>query len=198
MVEVIVDREDDIATVKAIRALAAREPDVLAVSIGPGVRSETDVIWAILRALGKRIEQLAPEIKVWWLSAERWLTAHRINEIAVLCAQNLGARVTDVLIAHVCGRLGIAVTLIYGRPTRAPVVAVTELGAYLARKRDQLSAGRLPEPWPQVPRSHPLRFRYDCWQELTPEAFTRVQRPAVRLHDDARRLVPVNGPGTST
>ncbi len=51
-VEMIVDREDDIATVRAIRALAAREPGVLAVSIVPGVRSETEVIWEILRALG--------------------------------------------------------------------------------------------------------------------------------------------------
>jgi hypothetical protein len=57
-VDVIVDREDDIATVKAIHALAAREPGVLAVSIVPGVRSETEVIWAILRALGKRVDQL--------------------------------------------------------------------------------------------------------------------------------------------
>lgn len=174
-VEVIVDRDDDIATVKAIRALAAREPGVLAVSIVPGVRSESEVIWAILRALGKRIDQLGHH-KVWWIEAEQWLTAHRINEIAVLCAQNLGERVTDELIAHVCRRLGIAVTLIYGRPARAPAVAVIDLGAYLARKRDQLPAGRLPEPWPQVPRSHPLRFRYDCWRELPPEAFTRVQR----------------------
>ena len=111
--------EDDIATVKAIHALAARKPGVLAVSIVPGVRSETEVIWAILRALGKRIDQLAPNIKVWWIDAERWLTAHRINEIAVLCAQHLDQRTTDELRAHVCRRLGVALALIYGRPTRA-------------------------------------------------------------------------------
>jgi hypothetical protein len=57
-VDVIVDRHDDIATVRAIRELAAREPGVLAVSIAPGSQAEPAVVWAILRALGKRIEQL--------------------------------------------------------------------------------------------------------------------------------------------
>ena len=175
-VEVIVDRKDDIATVKAIHALAARKPGVLAVSIVPGVRSETEVIWAILRALGKRIDQLAPNIKVWWIDAERWLTAHRINEIAVLCAQHLDQRMTDELRAHVCRRLGIALALIYGRPTRAAAPAVSDLGAYLARKRDPPPRKDRLEPWPEVPRSHPLRFRYDCWRELEPDTFARVER----------------------
>jgi hypothetical protein len=31
-------------------------------------------------------------------------------------------------------------------------------------------------PWPAVPRSHPLRFRYDCWRELEPDTFARVER----------------------
>lgn len=174
-VDVIVDRDDDIATAKAIRALAAREPGVLAVSIVPGVRSETEVIWAILRALGKRIDQLT-ENKVWWLDAERWLTAHRINEIAVLSAQHLDERMIDELKAHVCARLGIALALIYGRPPRVAAAVLTDLGDYLARKRGPPGRGDPAEPWPQVPRSHPLRFRYDCWRELQPEQFARVER----------------------
>ncbi len=174
-VDVIVDRDDDIATAKAIRALAAREPGVLAVSIVPGVRSETEVIWAILRALGKRVDQLTNN-KVWWIDAERWLTAHRITEIAVLCAQHLDKRTTDELQAHVCGRLGMALALIYGRPTRGAPAPVTDLGAYLARKRGPPPGGELPEPWPKVPRSHPLRFRYDCWRELKPEQLARVEQ----------------------
>jgi len=174
---VIVDREDDIATVRAIRALAAREPGVLAVSIVPGVRSETEVIWAILRALGKRIDQLTNN-KVWWFDAERWLTAHRINEIAVLCAQHLDEHMIDELTAHVCRRLGVPVALIYGRSTRraAAAAAVTNLGDYLARKRDPPPGGDQAAPWPAVPRSHPLRFRYDCWRELGAEQFARVER----------------------
>ena len=163
-VDVIVDRDDDIATVKAIRALAAREPGVLAVSIVPGVRSETEVIWAILRALGKRIDQLTPNIKVWWIDAERWLTAHRINEIAVLCAQHLDERMIDELKAHVCRRLGIALALIYGRPTRAAAAPVTDLGDYLARKRDPPPGGDQAErPTSEVGR-HVLKRKTRVWR----------------------------------
>ena len=54
------------------------------------------MVWAILRALGKRIDQLTNN-KVWWFDAERWLTAHRITEIAVLCAQHLDQRTIDEL-----------------------------------------------------------------------------------------------------
>lgn len=153
----IVDRDEDIATAKAIRALAAREPGVLAVSIVRGLRSETEVIWAILRALGKRIDQLTNN-RVWWIDAEPWLTAHRITEIAVPCAQHLDERTTDELQAHACGRLGIALALIYGRRTRGAPAPVTDLGAYLARERDPPPGGERPEPWPKVPRSHPMRF----------------------------------------
>jgi hypothetical protein len=174
-VEVIVDRDDDIATAKAIRALAARQPGVLAVSIVPGVRSETEVIWAILRALGKRIDELT-NYKVWWIDAERWLTAHGINEIAVLYAQHLDEHMTDELKEHAGRRLGIALALIYGRPPRAAAVAPTDLDDYLARKRDPPPRGDRAERWPQVPRSHPLRFRYDCWRELDPEQFARVEQ----------------------
>jgi hypothetical protein len=68
--------------------------------------------------------------------------------------------------------------LIYGRSTRRAAAAadVTDLAAYLARKRDAPPPQDRLEPWPEVPRSHPLRFRYDCWRELDPEQFTRVER----------------------
>jgi hypothetical protein len=49
-VDVIVDRFDDIATVTAIRELAAREPGVLAVSMAPRSEAKSAVVWAILRA----------------------------------------------------------------------------------------------------------------------------------------------------
>ena len=151
---------------------ANADPELLVLindKAAPGLRSETEVVWAILRALGKRIDQLAPNIKVWWSDGERWLAAHHITEIAVLCAQHLDERMIDELKAHVCRRLGIAVALIYGRAPRGRPAAVTDLGAYLARKRDLPPAGDQAEPWPQVPRSHPLRFRYDCWRGLEPE-----------------------------
>ena len=66
--------------------------------------------------------------------------------------------------------------LTYGRSTRRAAAAMTELGDCLARKRDPAPDGDQAEPWPQVPRSHPLRFRYDCWRELDPEPFAGVER----------------------
>ena len=53
-VDVIVDRQDDVATTRAIHRLAAEQPTVLALSIAPDTRAGPGVIWAILRALGKR------------------------------------------------------------------------------------------------------------------------------------------------
>jgi hypothetical protein len=54
-VDVIVDRHDDIATVHAIRARRDAQSGTLLVSIPPAARSATEVVWAILRALGKRV-----------------------------------------------------------------------------------------------------------------------------------------------
>jgi hypothetical protein len=173
---VIVDPDDDIATVAAVHALAAREPGVLAVSIAPGTREEPAVVWAILRALGKRIEQLERAVvKVWWMDAERWLRAHRITEVVVLCAQHLGKRARDELETEVGRRQGIALIFVYGGATRGAPAATTTLEAYLARQRRSLPLHGRSRPWPLVPRSHPLRFRYDCWKQLPPEEFARVE-----------------------
>ena len=89
---------------------------------------------------------------------------------------SLDERLIEELKTRVCRRLGIALALIYGRPARARARAVTDLGTYLARKRDPPPRGDPEEPWPGVPRSHPLRFRYDCWRAPEPEQFARVER----------------------
>jgi hypothetical protein len=149
-VDVIVDRRDDIATVWAIRELAAREPGVLAVSIAPRSQAEPAVVWAILRALGKRIEQLdRTKIKVWWMDAERWLVAHRVREMVVLCAQHLGDRATEELTEHVCGRLQIALMLVYCGSARSAPPATTTLDAYLAQQHRAPSAHVRFRPWPR-------------------------------------------------
>jgi hypothetical protein len=150
---------------------------VLAVSIAPRSEAEPAVVWAILRALGKRIEQLGrTKVKVWWMDAERWLRAHGITEIVALCAQHLGDRVTEELRTELGRRLGLALTFIYSGSVRGAPPATTTLGAYLARQRRPPSTRLRSRPWPQVPRSHPLRLRYDCRQHLTPEEFARVER----------------------
>jgi hypothetical protein len=145
--------------------------------MAPRSEAEPAVVWAILRALGKRIEQLdRTKVKVWWMDAERWVVAHRVSEIVVLCAQHLGDRVTEELKEHVCGRLRIALMLVYGGPARTAPPATTTLDGYLAQQHRPPSAHVRCRPWPQVPRSHPLRLRYDCRQQLTPEEFARVER----------------------
>jgi hypothetical protein len=175
-VDVIVDREDDIATVRAVHQLAAREPGVLPVNIAPGTRAEPALVWAILRALGKRIEQLERSAgKVWWMDAERWLLAHRVSEVAALGAQHLSDGVTEELEAQ-CGKLGIALTLVYGGRVAARRAVTTTLDAYLARQRRPPASQRRSLPWPRVPRSHPLRLRYDCSRQLAPADFGRVEQ----------------------
>jgi hypothetical protein len=110
-----------------------------------------------------------------WIDAEKWLTAHRIDEIVVLCAQHLRDRLLDELKARLSA-LGIALSLVYGGPARIRAAATTSLGAYLTKQRDRPPRHSQHEPWPQVPRSHPLRFRYDCWRALEPDEFARVER----------------------
>ena len=106
-VDVIVDPRDDIATASTIHELAAREPGALAVRIAPGSQAEPAVVWAILRALGKRIEQLGrTKVKVYWTDARRWLVAHVVTEVIVLCAQHLGRDTTDELEREICGGTG--------------------------------------------------------------------------------------------
>jgi hypothetical protein len=175
-VEVIVDPDDDIATVKAVRELAARTSGLLVVSIVPGLRSDTEVVWAILRALGKRVEYLRRSSgKVWWNDAKTWLTAHLINEIVVLCAQQLDDRILDEFKSRLRAS-GIALTLVYGGPARARTAATASLGAYLTKQHDPPPRHSEHQLWPRVPRSHPLRFRYDCSQQLEPAEFARVER----------------------
>jgi hypothetical protein len=176
-VDVIVDRDNDVATVKALHALAAREPGVLAVSIAPGSNAQPAVVWAILRALGKRIEQLPQtSFKVLWMDAERWLVAHQIAEMVVLSAHHLGGGTAEELERHVA-RLRIALILVYNGPARVRPPATTTLTAFLTRpRRPQPPALSRTRRWPRVPRSHPLRLRYDCSQQLSADEFERVDR----------------------
>ena len=80
-VSVILDPDNDVATVRAVHRLAADEPTVLAVAIAPDARTPAGVVWAILRALGKRIDKLATATPT-WPDATCWLIAHAIQELA--------------------------------------------------------------------------------------------------------------------
>ena len=96
-VDVIVDRDDDVATVRAIHRLAAEQTTVLAVAVAPDWRTTPAVIWAILRALGKTITRLAA-VTPTLADAERWLIAHGIKELVVLGARHLTSPITRDLI----------------------------------------------------------------------------------------------------
>jgi hypothetical protein len=173
-VGVIVDPEDDLATTRAIHELAARDPAVLAISIAPDSRTSAAIVWAILRALGKRVEQLQRNpVEVWWSDAERWLAAHDIGEVAVLCAQHLDEPLVEMLKWRL-NQLEITPILIYGGAVQNQRPATTTLNAWLAGEHRRAPSRASPQPWPRVPRSHPLRFRYDCAQQLAPAEFDRV------------------------
>jgi hypothetical protein len=133
-------------------------------------------VWAILRALGKRIEQLG-RTKVYWMDARRWLVAHAVTEVIVLCAQHLGRDVTDEFEREICRRHRIALVLVYSGPARPPRPATMTLAAFLAQpRRWQPPALSRARRWPRVPRSHPLRLRYDCYRRLSVDEFERVDR----------------------
>ena len=173
-VDVIVDRNDDIATVRAIHRLAAGHPAVLAISLGPDSRAAPAVVWAILRALGKRTEKLAGHTPR-WCDAEVWLTAHGIMELVVLRAQHLAAT-RERELEQLGKRAGITITLVYSGPEAAVRQPTIALGELLGRPRQSSRAEpRLPR-WPRVPRSHPLRLRYDCAWTLPAEQFQSADR----------------------
>ncbi|MGA2929933.1 MAG: hypothetical protein ABSG43_28890 [Solirubrobacteraceae bacterium] len=173
VVDVIVDRDDDLATAHAIHNLAARAPTVLAVSIAPDWRDSPAAIWAILRALGNRTENL-DVATLNWQDTQRWLNAHQITELVILRAQHLKERTIQELKWHLVARADITLTLLYSGDRAIPSHPTTTITDLLARPRPAPSTSRRQADRPSVPRSHPLRLRYDCSQRLHPKQFRRV------------------------
>ena len=76
--DVIVDRCDDLATVRALRELAAREPGVLVVSIAPGSHAEPAVVSGAEQHSRRRIRgHGADRLRVRALSLADWEAAGR-------------------------------------------------------------------------------------------------------------------------
>ena len=126
--DVVVDPRDDIATSRAIHRLAAARPAVLVASIPPDERTVSAVVWAILRALGKRTAKLArgtPD----WHHARTWLRAHLISELIVLRAQHLKPG-TEQALAQLASEVGSALSLVYsgrGVTDRRPTLMLDQL-----------------------------------------------------------------------
>lgn len=174
-VDVIVDRDDDVATVRAIHRLAAEQSTVLAVAVAPDWRTAPAVIWAILRALGKTITRLAAATPT-WADAERWLIAHGIKELVVLGARHLTSPITRDLIDST-RRAELRLTLVHSGERHTPIgpesIRIT-LAELLARPRTTRARPRPPRTWPSIPRSAALRLRFDCLHALAPQDFQRV------------------------
>ncbi len=96
--------------------------------------------------------------------------------IVVLCAQHLGRDMTDELEREIGRRLGIALVLVYSGAARPSRPATRTLAAVLARPRRPPPTTSRVRALRRVPRSHPLRLRYDCYRRLPPDEFERVDR----------------------
>jgi len=172
-VDVLVDRADDVRTTRAIHALARSEPSVLAISIAPDARMAAGVIWAVLRPLGKRSEYLAG--RPGWHHAQIWLAAHRIAEVVVLRAHHLTDDCGSALRACLQAAGVRRATFVYSGPIKAAPASTTTLAHLLERPRHALPAEPTASCWPIVPRTHPLRLRYECARVLSDDEFRQVE-----------------------
>jgi hypothetical protein len=175
-VEVQVDRDDDIAVVRALQRLALRAPGLCVAAVPPDSRLSVALRWAILRALGKRSQRLhgIPQ----WHDVTRWLAAHCITELVLLRAQHLSELVRNELTEEVAGRLGVRVVLVYSGTNHASAVTYpsVDLVTLTTRAWPSLQPQRREPDWPAVPRVHPLRVRHDARAKLSEREFQDVQR----------------------
>ncbi|MGI8846348.1 MAG: hypothetical protein ACR2HC_09305, partial [Thermoleophilaceae bacterium] len=162
---VLYDLEDDIAVVREIRARAAREPHSLVVAIAPDAHTARGVIWAILRALGKRIEHL-DRTSLTWGDAERWMAAHEICELTVLRAHHM-TPATETALATTTH--GAGATLVLIRNTRTSRPRTTAL-----KPLPHDAPPSPPVEWPNVPRVSALQLRWACLRTLGPDEFRQV------------------------
>jgi hypothetical protein len=168
---VVIDPEDSIETVRGIRKHFTGSSS-LVIAVPPKSRSERELNLLILKALGKRLETSRRDGD---LGAEvaRWLPAHGFRTIIFLCAEHLHVDLIDAA----CERLrvrDIASVLVFGRTGTFP--PTTTLPELLATRTPLAPAPPADDPWPKVPRCHPLIFRYRCDTTLPGEDALRVTR----------------------
>jgi len=174
--EVLVDLDDDVTVVREIHRLAQRDLGLCVATVPPDSHLSVAVRWAILRALGKRSEQLRAMPQ--WFDVTRWLSAHCVTELVLLRAQHLREGVLEELAEEVVGRLGVRVVLVYSgaNHTAAPACPSVDLVTLATRARPSTPPQRHQRPWPSAPRVHPLRLRHDARTELSEREFQEVQQ----------------------
>ncbi len=141
--------------------------------------------WAILRALGKRLENLGGETPTSDM-ALRWLSAHQVSELVVLRAQHLTPVRYDELI-DMTKRAAVATTLIYTGLGAVGHKPSTTLAGLLARQRHPPAREASLPARPQIPASHALRLRHDCHRTLPEDDFKRVDALLCTTSDTLER-----------
>jgi hypothetical protein len=178
-IEVLVDLDDDIRTTRALREhFEGGGARVLA--IPPFALDSTQLVWTILRALGKHTSTVARLNDVGWPEATTWLHAHGIHTLVVLCAQHLQRESNDELRRN-ARAAGVSLILVYGQT--AGEAANTSLHELLNRPVAPPTTPPNSDPWPCVPESHPLRFRFDCEQQLDLADFVVVEELLQDVHN---------------
>jgi hypothetical protein len=179
VIEVLVDPDDDVATSVRLRQhFGGGGARVLA--IPPFAIGSTELVWTILRALGKDTSTVAKLHDVGWPEATTWLRAHGIHTLVILCTQHLQRERHDELLSNTAAA-GVSLILVYGQAGHEK--ATTTLTELLSRPLAPATGPADREPWPAVPKSHPLRFRYDCEQQLDLDEFLDVEELLRDVHE---------------
>jgi hypothetical protein len=183
--QVIVDYDDDVATVRAVKALRQIRSDMLVVSVSPTASSTIDLPRDILREHARVTDEGArvPHYDWSWAAALRWLQASGVSDLVMLYAQHIERGYIEPLAARLQDGQ-IRLTLVYTGDSDyvQPNILLDELLEQAATgQRDRARTN----DWPVIPAVHALRLRYECRLSLSSDQFTEVEDV---LHDVFGRL----------
>jgi hypothetical protein len=180
-VRVVCDHDDDVQVVRQLRTRYS-SAGARVVAMPPNTKNTRTAIWTILHALGKRTASSRLLSNLAWIDVARWLHAHGVHTLVALCCQHVSPDVLDELENTVTG-FGVSLILVYGRD--CPDRERTPLATLMTRPPPPAVDPAERDPWPAVPRSHPLRFRHDCEQALNPDEFSRVEELLADVYETA-------------
>jgi hypothetical protein len=185
-VDILVDRTDDIANVRALQLLARSCPTVLTVAIPPGVvmppgtgLGAAEIVWALGKRQSTRWKDPSPSQG----DADVWLKANQIRELVILQAQHLPANAPDQLRPWAKMRaLDLALLYCGAGPQVQPTITIE---AFLDRPRRPPLADKPPPAWPRIEQVDLLDYRTQCFCQLSDAEYRRVDRA---FHGSATRI----------
>jgi hypothetical protein len=180
-VEVVFDPEDDLDIMRQLRGRYSTS-GARVVAMPPNTTSTRTVIWTILHSLGKRKASPWLLSNLAWIDVARWLYAHGVHTLVVLCCQHVSPETLYELEATITG-FDVSLILVYARD--CPDRQRTTIATLMDRPQPPVLEPPDRDPWPEVPRSHPLRFRHDCEQTLNADEFARVEHLLADTHEAA-------------